>query len=92
MQMWTEKLVKMYTRWANRHDYKARVVERVSSHSVGLSTATIELESEYVYGYLSGETGSHLMVSCSADGSTAQEVKTRIIDYFSVYNPLNVPL
>lgn len=73
--MWAEKLVRMYTRWSGRHGYEARVVERVSSQGVGVSLATIELESEYVYGYLSGETGAHLMISnSSSNGSTAQEV------------------
>ncbi|XP_078443125.1 peptide chain release factor isoform X1 [Wolffia australiana] len=84
-QLWTEKLVRMYSRWAQRHGYEARVIESVSSHGTGLCSATIELESEYVYGYLLGERGSHLMVNGPVGGSTLQEGISAVVDVIPLF-------
>lgn len=76
IQIWAEQLLGMYTKWAEKQDYKGRVVEKYASKNGGIKSATIEFESEYAYGYLSGERGVHYMIRSSDDESMLHEVQT----------------
>lgn len=64
----------MYARWAEKHGFMGRVVEKYPFKGGGVRLATIEFESEYMYGYLLGERGTHRMVCNSLDGSGVDEV------------------
>lgn len=64
----------MYSRWAEKHGCEGRIVEKCSCSSNGIRLATIEFESEYFFGYLSGEKGMHRMICTSIDGSNIREV------------------
>lgn len=64
----------MYARWAEKHGFMGRVVEKYPFKDGGVRLATIEFESEYMYGYLLGERGTHRMVCNSPDGSGVDEV------------------
>lgn len=59
----------MYTKWAEKQGYGGRLVEKRLSISGGISSAIIEFEFEYAYGYLMGEKGVHQMIRSSLDGS-----------------------
>lgn len=52
-------LLRMYVRWGEKQHYKTKVVEKSMGEEAGIKSATIELEGRYVYGYLSGEKGTH---------------------------------
>jgi peptide chain release factor 2 len=55
-------LLRMYVRWGEKQRYKTRVVEKSPGEEAGIKSATVELEGRYVYGYLSGEKGTHRIV------------------------------
>lgn len=74
IQIWVEQLLSMYTKWAEKQGYKGRVVEKYASRKGGIKTATIEFESEYAYGHLSGERGVHHMIRSSDDDSMLHKV------------------
>lgn len=63
----------MYLKWAEKQGHGTRVVEKCLSKNGGIKSATIELESKYAYGYLSGERGVHSMIS-RCDASVSDEV------------------
>lgn len=65
----------MYTKWARKQGYKGRIVEKSVSKSGGIKSATIEFESKYAYGYLSGERGVHRLTRSSQDQSMSPEVQ-----------------
>ncbi|RVW36029.1 Peptide chain release factor PrfB3, chloroplastic [Vitis vinifera] len=73
VDIWAEQLLSMYTKWAEKQGYKGRVVEKYASKNGGIKSATIEFESEYGYGYLSGERGVHHMIRSSDDESILHE-------------------
>ena len=50
-------LLRMYMRWGEKQGYKTRVVEKSSGEEAGIKSATVEVESRYAYGYISGEKG-----------------------------------
>ncbi|KAI9162070.1 hypothetical protein LWI28_023504 [Acer negundo] len=62
-EIWAEQLLSMYIKWAEKQGYKGRLVETRCSENGGIKSATIEFEFEYAFGYLSGETGVHLLIT-----------------------------
>jgi peptide chain release factor 2 len=64
-QDWTQMLLRMYTRWVERHGYKGEVVDLLPGDEAGIKSATLTVSGEYAYGYLKGETGVHRLVRIS---------------------------
>jgi peptide chain release factor 2 len=64
-QDWAQMLVRMYTRWAERHGYKVEVVDLLPGDEAGLKSATLTIAGDYAYGYLKTETGVHRLVRIS---------------------------
>ncbi|WOL11989.1 peptide chain release factor PrfB3, chloroplastic isoform X1 [Canna indica] len=84
-EVWTEKLLRMYTRWAEKHGCSAKIIERYPSKGPGTKTKTIEFESEYMYGYLSGERGVHRKICSSSDGSSIPKMYSAIVDVIPLF-------
>lgn len=61
-QDWAEMLLRMYLRWADRHQFKTTLTELSSGDVAGIKSATLHIESPYAYGWLRTETGVHRLV------------------------------
>ncbi len=61
-QDWAEMLLRMYLRWAERHSFKAELIEVSPGEVAGIKSATVRMEGEYAYGWLRTETGVHRLV------------------------------
>jgi peptide chain release factor 2 len=64
-QDWTQMLYRMYTRWAERHNFKVTLVDYLDGEDAGLKSASIIIEGENAYGYLKSESGIHRLVRVS---------------------------
>jgi len=64
-QDWAEMLLRMYTRWAERHDLTVQVLDLVAGEEAGIKSASIEVRGDYAYGYLKAEKGVHRLVRIS---------------------------
>ncbi len=61
-QDWAEMLLRMYTRWAEAHDFKVEVIEISSGGVAGIKSATIAIKGDYAFGWLRTEIGVHRLV------------------------------
>lgn len=64
-QDWANMLLRMYLRWAERHDYEAEILDVSPGEEVGVKSAIVEIKGDYVFGYLKGEHGVHRLVRLS---------------------------
>lgn len=71
-QDWAEMLYRMYTRWANRHDFKVTVIDYQDGDEAGLKSVTFEVEGDYAYGLLLAEKGVHRLVRISPFDSSGR--------------------
>ncbi|XP_009346980.2 peptide chain release factor PrfB3, chloroplastic [Pyrus x bretschneideri] len=83
-EVWVKQLLSMYTKWAKKLGYKGRVVEKHSSTNGGITSATIEFEFAFAYGYLSGETGVHYLTS-SQNVSDLPTASSAGVDVFPLF-------
>ncbi len=64
-QDWASMLMRMYTRWAEQHDYKVFLVDQSDGEEAGIKGATIKIEGDQAYGWLKTESGVHRLVRIS---------------------------
>ncbi len=60
-----ETLMRMYTRWAEQHNYPIEVFDTSYAEEAGLKSATFAVHAPYAYGTLSVEAGTHRLVRIS---------------------------
>ena len=65
-------LLRMYTRWAEAHQYKVEYVEEAEGDVAGLKSATVKISGHNAYGWLKSETGVHRLVRISPFDSNAR--------------------
>ena len=64
-QDWTEMLLRMYQRWAERRGFSVEVDEVVPGQEAGLLSATFVVRGRHAYGLLATERGVHRLVRMS---------------------------
>jgi peptide chain release factor 2 len=64
-QDWTEMLLRMYTRWAERRGFSIEIDEVTEGKEAGLLSATFIVRGRYAFGLLSAERGVHRLVRIS---------------------------
>ncbi len=64
-QDWTQMLLRMYLRWAERHKYQADIIDQTEGEEAGIKSVTVEIKGKNVYGNLRSERGVHRLVRIS---------------------------
>jgi peptide chain release factor 2 len=60
-----EMLLRMYSRWAEKHHYPVETYDTSYAEEAGLKSATFAIKAPYAYGTLSVEQGTHRLVRIS---------------------------
>jgi peptide chain release factor 2 len=68
-QDWAEMLVRMYLRWGERSGYTTKMLDFQPGDEAGIKSSTFLVEGDFVYGYLSSESGVHRLVRISPFGA-----------------------
>jgi peptide chain release factor 2 len=71
-QDWAGMLLRMYTRWAERHGYKVDLIDYHAGEQAGIKSATLLVKGENAYGYAKTESGVHRLVRISPYDSAAR--------------------
>jgi len=62
---WAEMLLRMYTRYCERHKWPVEVYDTSYAEEAGIKSATFAVKAPYAYGTLSIEQGTHRLVRIS---------------------------
>lgn len=71
-QDWAEMLLRMYTRWAEKHKFKVEYEEETAGDVAGIKSVTIKIIGYNAYGWLKSESGVHRLVRISPFDSNAR--------------------
>ena len=71
-QDWAEMLMRMYTRWAEKHGYKAQLLEQSEGEQAGIKSATLQVSGDNAYGWMKTEGGVHRLVRISPFDANAR--------------------
>jgi peptide chain release factor 2 len=69
---WASMLLRMYTRWAEKHGYEVQLTDINPDDVAGIKSATLYIKGPYAYGYLKTENGVHRLVRISPFDSNAR--------------------
>lgn len=69
---WAQMLLRMYTRWAERHGFGIEILDMSEGEEAGIKGAVIEIKGQYAFGFLRPETGVHRLVRISPFDSNAR--------------------
>jgi peptide chain release factor 2 len=64
-QDWAEMLLRMYTRWAERHGFTVQILDLLEGEEAGIKSAELQISGRYAYGLLKAEKGVHRLVRIS---------------------------
>ncbi len=71
-QDWASMLMRMYIMWAEKHGYKVSELDLQYGDTAGIKSCSLQIEGEFAYGYLKGESGVHRLVRISPFDSNAR--------------------
>ena len=71
-QDWTQMLLRMYGRWAERHGFSVVTADLLPGDEAGVKSATLFINGHNAYGYLKSEKGVHRLVRISPFDSNAR--------------------
>lgn len=69
---WAQMLLRMYSRWAERHGYQTEIIDELRNDEAGIRSATLHVKGDYAYGRLQSEGGVHRLVRISPFDSNAR--------------------
>lgn len=71
-QDWTQMLLRMYGRWAERHGFTVETADLQAGDEAGVKSATLFIKGHNAYGFLKSEKGVHRLVRISPFDSQAR--------------------
>lgn len=71
-QDWAQMLLRMYLRWAEKHNYDVQLLDQSEGEEAGIKSATLAIDGDDAYGYLRAEKGVHRLVRLSPFDSASR--------------------
>ena len=84
-QDWTEMLLRMYLRWAEKRRYGDTILDMTTGEEAGIKSVTVEVAGRDAYGYLRAERGVHRLVRLSPfDASHSRHTSFALVEVLPV--------
>ncbi len=91
-QDWTDMLLRMYIRWAERRGFDAEIDELLPGQEAGVSTATFTVKGRFAYGLLKAERGVHRLVRISPfDANSRRQTAFSALDVIPTLDEAEQP-
>jgi peptide chain release factor 2 len=71
-QDWAQMLLRMYLRWAERHEFSTEIISELPGEEAGIKSVTVRVSGHNAYGWLKTECGVHRLVRISPFDSSAR--------------------
>ncbi len=71
-QDWAQMLYRLYSRWAEKHNYKLKVLFYLDGDEAGIKNLSVLVEGLNAYGFLKSEAGVHRLVRISPFDSSGR--------------------
>ncbi len=71
-QDWTQMLLRMYGRWADRHGFAVETADFLQGDEAGVKSVTLFIKGHNAYGFLKSEKGVHRLVRISPFDANAR--------------------
>lgn len=82
-QDWAEMLLRMYTRWAERKNFKITTLDILPDTEAGIKSVTLLIDGLNAFGYLKSEKGVHRLVRISPfDSAGKRHTSFASVDVF----------
>jgi peptide chain release factor 2 len=82
-QDWVSMLLRMYLRFFEKMDWKAKIIDQSKGEEVGYKSVTLEINGNFSYGYLKVEDGVHRLVRLSPfDADHARHTSFAMVELF----------
>ena len=86
-QDWTQMLMRMYTRWAERRGYNVKILDILDGEDAGIKSVSFIIEGVNAYGYAKCEKGVHRLVRISPfDASGRRHTSFASLDVMPEFN------
>ncbi len=69
---WAQMLLRLYSRWAERHGFQAELIDELRNEEAGIRSATLRIIGDYAFGNLQSESGVHRLVRISPFDANAR--------------------
>ena len=80
-QDWTQMLMRLYTRWAERQGFKVEIVDRTAGEEAGIKSVSMTLSGHNAYGMMLSERGVHRLVRISPfDASSRRHTSFALVE------------
>jgi peptide chain release factor 2 len=84
-QDWSEMLLRMYTRWAERRGFTVVVDDVSEGTEAGIMSAEFTIHGRYAYGLMTSERGTHRLVRISPfDGNARRQTSFAGVEVYPV--------
>ena len=71
-QDWARMLLRMYSRWCERNNYKTKILDYQDGEEAGIKDVSVEVSGDYCYGHLKAERGVHRLIRISPFDSNSK--------------------
>ena len=71
-QDWANMLRRMYLRWAEKNNFKVKIIHESTGEETGIKSSTLLIAGKYAFGYLKRESGVHRLVRISPFDSNSR--------------------